>query len=223
MPISTAEAFKKRHVTREDGVEVLPRAMITVAALEAGYCLASPKIDEAVTHTEHHGQMTAEEFAEFCDSNRSSFVSAEEMAKSVVVIAPSGVITRGSLDEITNRSSSKAGALSDEEVEALFTTLDADNKGAITAEDFMRALYGEDGVFRLAERRKLDAAESQRRQKEAAERERAEKERIEEDKRKGAAAAAREEARAKAAKEAESKSKEAAKNEEKKKKASACC
>lgn len=218
MPISTAEAFGKHHVTREDGVEVLPRSKITVSALEAGYCLASPTIDEAVNGTTYPGQMTAEEFAEFCERNQSSFMSAEEMAKSVVVIAPAGVITRGSLEQILNKSSTQEGKLSDEEVESLFTSLDTDNKGAFTAEDFMRALYGEEGVYRLAERRKLDAAEAARREKEAAEREREAKAKLEEERRKAAAAAAA------AAKEEKAKEQVKAKAQpEEKKKASACC
>lgn len=205
MPISTAEAFQKRHITREDGVSVLPRTMIPVAALEAGYSLASPAINDAVSKATYPGQMTAEEFNDFCEKNKSSMLTAEEMAKSVVVVAPAGVITRGSLEEIINKSTVKDNALSEEEVDALFTTLDTENKGAITAEDFMRALYGEDGVYRLAERRKLDAEEARRRkaaeEKEAREREAAKK----------------------AADAAAAKKKKSQPEEEKKKKASACC
>lgn len=243
MPISTTEAFEKRHVTREDGVEVLPRKMITVAALEAGYCLSSPTVNEAVIGGTYPDQMTAEEFAALCEKNQSAFMSAEDMAKAVVVVAPAGVITRGSLEEIMNKSSNKDGALSEDEVEALFTTLDADNKGAITAEDFMRALYGDEGVYRLAERRKLDAADAERRKEEAAAQELARKEKEEEDRRQGEGAEAKrkeEEERAKAeaakktAEEKAKKEKEEAsktkdskekdtKKEEKKKKASACC
>lgn len=239
MPISTTEAFAKRRVTREDGVEVLPRSMITVAALEAGYCLPSPTVKEAVIGATYPDQMTAAEFTQLCEKNQSAFMSAEDMAKAVVVIAPAGVITRGSLEEIVNKSSNKDAALSEDEVEALFTTLDTDNKGAITAEDFMRSLYGDEGVYRLAERRKLDAADAERRKEEAAAQEHAKKEKEEDDKRKGAAAeaqrreeeerqkaeAAKKEAAEKEKKEKESKAKEASKDKEteKKKKASACC
>ncbi|XQJ27018.1 i/6 autoantigen-like protein [Leishmania guyanensis] len=175
MLISPEDAFKKRQVTREDGVEVLPRHMITVAALEAGYCLTSPTIDEAVSKTTYPGQMTAHEFSDFCDRNTSSFISAQEMAKYVVVAAPSGVFTRGSLEEMMNKLKSKEDGLLDEEVEALFTTLDTHNKGAITTTALMRALYGKEGVCCLAERRRLDAEESRRRQEEAANAEKAEK------------------------------------------------
>ncbi|CAM45202.1 i/6 autoantigen-like protein [Leishmania braziliensis MHOM/BR/75/M2904] len=175
MLISPEDAFKKRQVTREDGVEVLPRHMITVAALEAGYCLTSPTIDEAVAKTTYPGQMTAHEFSDFCDRNTSSFISAQEMAKYVVVAAPSGVLTRGSLEEMMNKLKSKEDGLLDEEVEALFTTLDTHNKGAITTAALMRALYGKEGGCCLAERRRLDAEESKRRQEEAANAEKAEK------------------------------------------------
>lgn len=239
MPITTAEAFAKRHVTRDDGVEVLPRTMITVAALEAGYCLPSPTVNEAVIGATYPDQMTAEEFAQLCEKNQSAFMSAEDMAKAVVVVAPSGVITRGSLEEIMKKSSHKEDALSEDEVEALFTALDTDSKGAITAEDFMRALYGDDGAYRLAERRKLDAADAERRKEEAAAQEVARKEKEEEDRRNGAAAESKrqaEEARQKAdaaEKDAVEKEKKAesakeaagkdAKEKEKKKKASACC
>ncbi|TPP54015.1 Cyclophilin type peptidyl-prolyl cis-trans isomerase/CLD family protein [Leishmania donovani] len=160
MLISTRDAFEKRHITREDGIEVLPRQMITVAALEAGYCLSSPTIGEAVSKTTYPGQMTAYEFTEFCEDNKSSLMSAEDMAKCVVVVAPAHVITRRSLEEIMAKGSSKKDALSDEEVDALFSTLDTENKGAITDKDFMRALYGDLGVRCLAARRKLDALEA---------------------------------------------------------------
>ncbi|KPI83296.1 i/6 autoantigen-like protein [Leptomonas seymouri] len=225
MPISTVEAFAKRHVTREDGVDVLPRKMIPVAALEAGYCLSSPTINDAVVGATYPDQMTAEEFAALCEKNQSAFVSAEDMAKSVVVVAPAGVITRGSLEEIMNKGSKKGDALSEDEVEALFTTLDTDSTGAITAEDFMRALYGDEGAFRLAERRKLDAAEAKRRKEEAAAQERARKQKEEEERRKSAAAEAKrkeeeERQRAEAAKKADGRGKEKGSKE---KKASACC
>lgn len=160
MPITAAEAFKKRHITRKDGVQVLPRPMITVAALEAGYHLPSPTIDEAVAHTTYHGHMTAQEFSEFCEQHKESFVSARALAKAVVVVAPSNVITRGSLEEIISKSSTPEVALSEEEVDTLFHTLDTDNKGAIDAEDFMRALHGEEGVTCLREQRRADAKEA---------------------------------------------------------------
>lgn len=244
MLITTTEAFAKRHVTREDGVDVLPRNMITIAALEAGYCLSSPTVKEAVVNGTYPDQMTAEEFAALCEKNQSAFMSAEDMAKAVVVVAPAGVITRGSLEEIMNKSSNKDDALSEDEVEALFTTLDSDNKGAITAEDFMRALYGDEGAYRLAERRKLDAADAERRKEEAAAQELARKEKEEEEKRNNMAAEAQrkeEEKRKKAealkkeaeekakkdtvkeSKEKELKGKGKEKEKEKKKKASACC
>ncbi|CAJ1988847.1 protein of unknown function - conserved [Leishmania donovani] len=207
MLISTRDAFEKRHITREDGIEVLPRQMITVAALEAGYCLSSPTIGEAVSKTTYPGQMTAYEFTEFCEDNKSSLMSAEDMAKCVVVVAPAHVITRRSLEEIMAKGSSKKDALSDEEVDALFSTLDTENKGAITDKDFMRALYGDLGVRCLAARRKLDALEAKRREQEALDRAKAE-ERMEEER------------KAAAGKEA---SNSLPKKEEKKKKAFACC
>ncbi|CAG9574011.1 i/6 autoantigen-like protein [Leishmania major strain Friedlin] len=206
MLISTRDAFEKRHITRSDGVEVLPREMITVAALEAGYCLASPTVGEAVGKTTYPGQMTAYEFAELCEDNRSSFMSAEDMAKCVVVVAPAHVITRRSLEEIMAKGSSKNDALSDEEVDALFSILDAENKGAITDKDFMRALYGNLGLRCLSARRKLDAFEAKRRQQEALDRARAEEERMKEE---GKAAA--------------QKGGPTALSKEKKKKAAACC
>lgn len=243
MPISTTEAFAKRHVTREDGVDVLPRKMIPVAALEAGYCLSSPIVNEAAAGATYPDQMTAAEFTALCEKNQSAFISAEDMAKAVVVVAPAGVITRGSLEEVMGKSNKKEDFLSEDEVEALFTTLDKDNKGAITAEDFMRALYGDEGAYRLAERRKLDAADAERRKAEAAAQELARKEKEEEEKRNGQAAEAKrkEEERLKAdaaKKEAEKAKKEKGnandedkgkandvkgKGTEKKKKASACC
>ncbi|KPA85801.1 putative mitochondrial I/6 autoantigen-like protein [Leptomonas pyrrhocoris] len=226
MPISTTEAFAKRHVTRDDGVDVLPRKVITVAALEAGYCLSSPTVNDAMGGATYPDQMTAEEFAALCEKNKSAFMSAEDMAKSVVVVAPSGVITRGSLEEIIKKSNNKGDALSEDEVEALFTTLDTDNKGAITAEDFMRSLYGDEGAFRLAERRKLDTAEAERRKEEAAGQELARKEKEENDRRKGAAAEAKrkeEEERQKAEAAKKAASGEKKDSNEKKKKASACC
>ncbi|KAG5505019.1 hypothetical protein JKF63_04466 [Porcisia hertigi] len=173
MPITTTEAFQKHRISREDGTEVLPRQKIAVAALEAGYCLPSPVIGEAVNHTAYTGQMTAGEFADFCEKNVSSLMTAEDMAKCLVVVAPSGVISRGSLEELIKKTTSKEAVLLDEEVEALFVTLDTDNKGAITAESFMRSLYGDEGVHCLAERRRLEKAEYERRQREAAEAERA--------------------------------------------------
>lgn len=176
MLISTRDAFEKRRITREDGIDVLPRQMITVAALEAGYCLRSPTVGEAVSKTTYPGQMTAYEFTEFCEDNRSSLMSAEEMAKCVVVVAPACIITRRSLEEIVTKSSFKKDALSEEEVDALFSILDAKNKGAITDRDFMRALYGETGVHCLAARRKLDALEAKRREQEALDRARVEEE-----------------------------------------------
>ncbi|KAG5479677.1 hypothetical protein CUR178_03440 [Leishmania enriettii] len=156
MPISAVDAFEHHQVTREDGIAVLPKYMVAVAALEAGYCPASPTIDEAVKNALYPGQVTSEEFTEFCDRNKSSFLSAEYMAKCVVLVAPSGVITRRSMEEIMDKLSLKEGGLTDEEVEALFTTLDVNNKGAITAQRFMRALYGDEGVQCLGERRRLE-------------------------------------------------------------------
>ncbi|KAG5479133.1 hypothetical protein LSCM1_02985 [Leishmania martiniquensis] len=206
MPISAVSAFQHHQVTREDGVGVLPKFMVPVAALEAGYCLAPPTIDEAMDSALYPGQMTIEEFSEFCDKNKGSFMSAEYMAKCVVLVAPSGVITRASLEAIMDKFSSKEGALADEEVEALFTTLDVNNKGAITTQRFMRALYGDEGVYCLAERRRLDHAELLR-LREAAE---AEKLRMEEEKKNRSAPV-------------EEESPSPVNREEKKKKASACC
>ncbi|CBZ27111.1 i/6 autoantigen-like protein [Leishmania mexicana MHOM/GT/2001/U1103] len=204
MLISTRDAFEKRRITREDGIDVLPRQMITVAALEAGYCLRSPTVGEAVSKTTYPGQMTAYEFTEFCEDNRSSLMSAEDMAKCVVVVAPACIITRRSLEEIVTKSSFKKDALSEEEVDALFSILDAENKGAITDRDFMRALYGETGVHCLAARRKLDALEAKRREQEALDQARVEEE---------------EEKKAPSEKETP----KPLEKEQKKKKASACC
>lgn len=225
MPITAAEAFEKRQITREDGINVLPRSLITVAALEAGYCLPSPTVDEAVTATKYPGQMTCQEFADFCEQHQESFVSARELAKAVVVIAPSNVITRGSLEEIFSRCSNPSSALTEEEVDALFNTLDTENKGAIDAEDFMRALHGDEGVLCLHEQRHADAKEAKIRiaeaEREAAER--AEQERLAEEERlrleAEAAANAKEEEPEKAPKEPAKEKKP----QEKKKKASACC
>ncbi|KAG5501742.1 hypothetical protein JIQ42_05594 [Leishmania sp. Namibia] len=167
MPISAVDAFEHHQVTREDGITVLPKYMVTVAALEAGYCPASPTIDETMKNALYPGQMTSEEFTELCDRNKSSFLSAEYMAKCVVLVAPSGVITRRSMEEIMDKLSLKEGGLTDEEVDALFTTLDINNKGAITAQRFMRALYGDEGVHCLAERRRLEYEEAMRLRKDA--------------------------------------------------------
>lgn len=214
MPVSTAEAFEKRQVAREDGVQVLPRSVIPVAALEAGYHLSSPAINDAVANSKYPGQMTNEEFAAFCDNNKDSFVSAEKLAKAVVVVAPTNVITRASLEDIINRSSKPEDCLSEEEVEALFTTLDTDNRGAIDAEDFMRAIHGEEGAIALYQAR-LDAAKeaearAAKAKEDARRAEEARKKREAEEKAKKDAAAAEE-------KEKNDKA------EEKKKKTSACC
>ncbi|CAD2218466.1 i/6 autoantigen-like protein [Angomonas deanei] len=188
------EVFTKHHTDRADGVQVLTRPLISVAALEAGYSLESPTIDDAVTSTKYPGQMTEEEFAEFCEKNKDNFISPQAMAKSVVVVSPSGVITRASLQEITKKSSDSSSGLSDEEVDALFATLDKDNKGAISAEDLMRAMYGEEGALCLAEQRKKDslaaAKQKEEREGQEAEREQQEKQKKEEADAANAAAAA---------------------------------
>lgn len=160
MPATVAQAFEKRQVAREDGVNVLPRRLIAVAAMEAGYHLTSPVIEEAARGAKYPGQMTEEEFIAFCESHQSALVTPEEMAKAVVVIAPGGIITRGSLEKIVNKTSNKENALTDEETDALFDALDTENKSAITAEDLMRALYGEEGALCLAERRKMELEEA---------------------------------------------------------------
>jgi len=126
-------------------------------------------------------------------------------AKSVVVIAPSNVITRGSLEKIINKSSNRDDALSEEEIDTLFATLDTENKSVIPAEEFMRALYGEEGVICLAEQRVADAKRAQQIKDEDARRA------DEEDRRR--------EAEKRAAEEKKQREQEAAK----KKKASACC
>lgn len=51
MPVSTSEAFATHHITRQDGVGILPQPLVTVAAREAGYYIPTPMVNDAVQHT----------------------------------------------------------------------------------------------------------------------------------------------------------------------------
>ncbi|CCW66333.1 unnamed protein product [Phytomonas sp. Hart1] len=153
MPLPVTAAFNKHQVSRADGNAVLPRSRIAIAGIEAGYNLQSPVINDAVSRSQYPGQLTREEFIDFCELNKSSYISLEDLAKSVVIVAPSNVITRASLEKIFNEARSNDNPLSEDEIDELFNILDNEHKGAFTADYFMQALYGDEGSLCLAEQR----------------------------------------------------------------------
>lgn len=197
-------AFKKRCVARDDGVAVLNRPLITVAALEAGYTLPSPMVDDEVTKTVYPGQMTQDEFVTLCENNSETKVTAKRMAKAVLLMNPDGKpLTRASLEQVLNTCSDKQLKLSEEEIDLLFDTLDTAHTSSITSEQLMQGLYGADGLSALEderffliqeghehlererqkekERRRLEEErlEAERLERERLERERLERERLE--------------------------------------------
>lgn len=153
MPVTPAKAFEKRCIPRHDGVAVLTRPLITVAALEAGYTLPTPVVDDEVQKTAYPGQMTQEEFEKICEKNADSAVTSQAMASAIVMVAPDNVITRASLEEILSSSSDKKISLSEAEIDLLFDTLDSAHTSAISGDDLMKTLYGPDGLVALQEER----------------------------------------------------------------------
>lgn len=151
--MNPVRAFKKRCVARDDGVAVLTRPLITTAALEAGYSLPSPVVDEEVLKTRYQGQMTQEEFVSFCEQNDGAKVPPSKMAAAIYLVAPTNVITRASLEEILNQSSGKKMNLTEDEIDTLFDTLDTTHSSCITGDKLMRDLYGEDGIAALEEQK----------------------------------------------------------------------
>ncbi|CCW61989.1 unnamed protein product [Phytomonas sp. EM1] len=169
MSLSVTEAFNKHQVVRADGESALPRSRIPIAGLEAGYNLPSPVINDAASHSKYSGQLTSEEFLAFCEANEGYHISPQDMAKSVVIVAPSNVITRASLEKILSEARPSDNALSEKEVDELFNILDTEHKGAFTADHFMQSLYGDEGSIYLAEQRADDVIKAQMLKKREAE------------------------------------------------------
>lgn len=153
MPITPAKAFNKRAVMRPDGVEVLSRPLVTVAAIEAGYTIPTPMVDEDVANARYPGCLTAEEFNNLCERNSGSQISLEAMASAILMVAPDNCITRASLEAILEESSNDKFTLTAEEIDLLFDNIDTNRNSKITADDLMKALFGAKGVQALDEER----------------------------------------------------------------------
>ncbi|EKF39563.1 I/6 autoantigen, putative [Trypanosoma cruzi marinkellei] len=158
MPISPAEAFEERHLQRDDGDKVIPPSLALVAALESGYRFKLSSIEEAADSARYPGFLTRDEFVSLCEKNPNNCLDARMMAKHVSVLAPNGVFTRVTLQEIAAKTGSSQDALSADEIDALFDVLDRENTGSIPAERLMEAMYGDEGTVALGKQRKEYAA-----------------------------------------------------------------
>lgn len=152
--IALNKAFQKRAVVTKDGSAVLTAPLLTVVAQECGYMLPADFVDRAVQASSQPGFVNEEEFTSILAENKQYKFSTADVARSVLFIAPDGVITRGNLQEVFEQCPNSSN-LSEEEIDSLFDVLDTKHTSKITSEDFMRALFGEDGVVALNEQRYL--------------------------------------------------------------------
>lgn len=198
MPISPALAFKHRSVRLEDGICILSSLNAVTAALEAGYPISSAVVANASHSTTIPGHFTEAEFIELLENNKKDQLTANAVALAILLVSKDGEITRATLEKAFPQSSTNDPTLSESEIDKLFNLIDCAHTGMITCEDFMRALFGADGVVALEEERyiltltgldKLSYDEQKRKEKERLDkeneknmREKGERERLEREK-----------------------------------------
>nr|CCC91456.1 unnamed protein product [Trypanosoma congolense IL3000] len=141
-------AFEKRQYIRSDGNTVTPPSMALGAGVESGYLLKASDVEKLARQGHVTGLLTKGEFLALCNENE-HIRDAYAMAKHLVAFAPDGIFTRVTLFEAAVKAGSTADTLSCEEVDILFGAMDSDNRGYVTLDEFMHALYGEEGMLAM--------------------------------------------------------------------------
>lgn len=146
MQMPLIDSFQACQTVGENGVPVLPRALVGVAASKAGYCIPSPVIHEATQNSNH---MTADDFINLCEGQSQTRITPEAMSQALVRIAPSNIITCSQLEQLINENGPCENSLTSEEIQAFFALLDSDHAGYIKTTALMRMFYGNEGVRTL--------------------------------------------------------------------------
>nr|Q26768.1 RecName: Full=I/6 autoantigen [Trypanosoma brucei brucei]CAA65390.1 I/6 protein [Trypanosoma brucei] len=146
-------AFEKRHFKRRDGNKVVPPSIALVAGLESGFLFKLSAVEDVARRGQFPGLLTEDGFLLMCEESE-HIRDAYAMAKHLVALAPDGIFTRATLQEAAGKVGSTQDTLSVEEVDALFNALDSDNRGYVSVDEFMDALYGEEGREAMREIRR---------------------------------------------------------------------